>query len=188
MGNRSREETNSSFKETILTQTVNTSTSTISINTSTIKFNVFAEFHDQVEVYYGGRLLEKPTANNVFRYVHDASSYYDPVNMTVRNPEFTITGTTVTATLVLSFMPSNEVDLTLVQRRTVGWYGDSLSTLFESKIDESVLYNTVTPPVMFIKQFEAVSVDQLYYGGDPVLRLDDGTALLLDDGREIKGY
>jgi hypothetical protein len=171
------------FKETIAVQTINTSTSSITINTSTIKFNSLAAMHDQIEVYYGGKPLEKPTADNVFRYVHDASSYYDPVNMTVRNPEFIVTGTTVTATLVLSFMPDTDVSISIVQRQSTNWYGSSSSTLFESAV-----FDNITPPVMFIKQTEAVSVDQLYYGGDPTLRFDDGTALLLDDGRVIKGY
>jgi hypothetical protein len=178
------------FKETIAVQTINTSTFSTRINTSTIKFSALAAMHDQIEVYYGGKLLEKPTAEGVFRYVHDATSYYDPVNMTVRNPEFIVTGTIVTATLVLSFTPEKDVSISIVQRRTTNWYGDggASNTLFESKPDESVLLVTTTPPVMFIKQTEAVSIDQLYYGGDTTLRLDDGTALLLDDGREIKGY
>jgi hypothetical protein len=175
------------FKETNAVQSINTSTVSTTINTSTIKFTLLAEMHDQIEVYYGGKLLEKPTADGVFRYVHDATSSYDPVNMTVKSPDFIVTGNINAATLVLSFIPNKDVTISIVQRRTTNWYNDigSSTTLFESAGNDDI---SATPPVIFIRQIEAVSVDQLYYGGDPTLRFDDGTALLLDDGRVIKGY
>jgi hypothetical protein len=163
------------FKENTTVQTVSTTTSTISINTSTIVFDPIASLHDQVEVYYGGKLLEKPTASGVFRYVHDASLYYDSVNMSVKGPDFTITGTITTATLTLSFIPDIDKEISVVQRRSRFWY-------------EGLYTKSSSPQFIFIDQVPAVDIDQLYYGGDPVLRFDDGTPLLTDDGQEIKGY
>ena len=163
------------FKENTVVQAVSTTTSTISINTSTIVFDPLALLHDQVEVYYGGKLLEKPTASGVFRYVHDASLYYDSVNMSVKGPDFTITGTIATATLILSFIPDIDKEISVVQRRSRFWY-------------EGDYTKSDSPQFTFINQVPAVDIDQLYYGGDPVLRFDDGTPLLTDDGLEIKGY
>jgi hypothetical protein len=103
--------------------------------------------------------------------------------MLVRLPDFTITGSAVTATLTLSFIPDIVKEITLVQRRSKYWY-DSTDTL---SLDPTYTIFS-SPQFTFINQVPAVDIDQLYYGGDPVLRFDDGTPLLTDDGQEIKGY
>jgi hypothetical protein len=110
--------------------------------------------------------------------VHDAASYYNPINMTVKAPEFTITGSITTATLTITTATLASVEIKIVQRTGKIWSTFSGKPMFEQ----------FTPQAAFINKKEAISPDQLYYGGDPVLRFDDGSSLLLDNGREIKGY
>jgi hypothetical protein len=158
--------------------TISTSSVTIELDTNKFVFRDNVSLHDQVEVYYGGRLLEKPTKVGVDVLIHDAASYYNPINMTVKVPEFTITGSITTATLTITTATLASVEIKIVQRTGKMWSTFSGKPMFEQ----------FTPQAAFINKKEAISPDQLYYGGDPVLRFDDGSALLLDDGREIKGY
>jgi hypothetical protein len=140
-----------------------------------------ANYHDQVEVYFGGRQLEKPTAPGVVRYSHDYSLPPD-LGSTPLDPGFTITTSTVNSstvyTLNLPFTPPVGVELKVVQRTGKSWY----VTKTYSLLDE----NSAT--ALFLNDRSGITVDQLYYGGDPVLRFGDGTALTLDDGRPIEGY
>jgi hypothetical protein len=140
-----------------------------------------ANYHDQVEVYFGGRQLEKPTASGVVRYSHDYSLPPD-LGSTPLDPGFTITTSTVSSstvyTLNLPFTPPVGVEIKVVQRKGKSWY----ATQTYSLLDE----NSIT--TLFLNERSGITVDQLYYGGDPVLRFGDGTALTLDDGRPIEGY
>ena len=158
--------------------TVSTSSVTIELDTDKFVFRNGISLHDQVEVYYGGRLLEKPTKAGVDVLIHDAASYYNPINMTVKAPEFTITGSITSAILTITTATLASVEIKIVQRTGKIWSTFSGKPMFEQ----------FTPQAAFINKKEAISPDQLYYGGDPVLRFNDGSTLLLDDGREIKGY
>ena len=70
------------------------------------------------------------------------------------------------------------MELKVVQRTGKSWY----TTQTRSLLDDG----SVT--TVFLDDRSGITVDQLYYGGDPVLRFSDGTALTLDDGRPIEGY
>jgi hypothetical protein len=161
--------------ENIRVETFTTSTSVRPVNTSTFYFSSGVNLHDQVEVYYGNRLLQKPTSSPTF--IQDTTNYYDPVNMTTRNPDFTITGTITTATLTLLFTPSVNTEIKMVQRVTSSWYYGTLS-----------LFDQQTVQATFINEKEAVPVDNMYYGKDNILRFDDGSVLTFDDGNPIEGY
>ena len=165
------------FAENIRVETFTTSTNIRPINTSTFSFIQDVSLHDQIDVYYGGKLLQKSTKSSV--YIQDTNIYYDPVNMTTRNPDFIITGTITTATLTLSFTPSVNTEITMVQRLTSSWY----------QLGRNVtLFDQQTIQANFINETEAVPIDNMYYGDDNVLKFDDGTSLRLDDGNPIKGY
>ena len=163
------------FTEDIRVETFTTSTSIRQVNTSTFYFVNNNNLHDQVEVYYGNRLLQKPTSSPTF--IQDTTNYYDPVNMTTRNPDFIITGTITTATLTLLFTPSVNTEIKMVQRVTSSWYYGTLS-----------LFDQTTVQANFINEKEAVPIDSMYYGKDNILRFDDGSVLTFDNGNPIEGY
>ena len=146
-----------------------------------LNFVLGANYHDQIEVYFGGRQLEKPTAPGVVRYSHDYALPPDLGDIPL-NPGFTITTSTVNSstvyTLNLPFTPPAGVELKMVQRTGKSWYATQTRSLLD---DGSVT-------TVFLDDRSGITVDQLYYGGDPVLRFGDGTALTLDDGRPIEGY
>ena len=150
---------------------------------SDLSFISNASYHDQVEVYFGGRLLEKPTAPGVVRYAHDYSASYDSgAGNIILTPGFTITTSTVDQSTVymlnLPFNPPRGIELKIVQRKASSWY----------TIQTVSLLDDVSLTSVFLRDRNTIAVDQLYYGGDLVLRLGDGSALTLDDGRPIEGY
>lgn len=170
------------YQENIVVSTTVTtiSTSTLNISLDTSKFILLenVDFHDQLEVYYGGKLLEKPTKTGVERKFHDAATYYDPINMLVKQPEFIITGTITTATLTITTATDDSVEIRIVQRRGKVWYNFNGESMFDQTTTEATFINTR----------DTMSPDDFYFGGDPILRLPDGTPLTLDNGIIIRGY
>ena len=171
--------------DTVVVTTTSTNGTTSYTLSNQLTFVSGANYHDQVEVYFGGRQLEKPTAPGVVRYAHDYSLSYDSGAGDVPlAPGFTITSSTVNTSVVYSlnlpFTPPAGVELKVVQRTGKSWYATQTRSLLD--IDET----SVT--ALFLNERSGITVDQLYYGGDPVLRLDDSTALTFDDGRPIEGY
>jgi hypothetical protein len=169
--------------DTVVVTTTSTTGNSSYRLSNQLKFVSSANYHDQIEVYFGGRQLEKPTAPGVVRYAHDYSLSYDSGAGDVQlDSGFTITTSTVSSstvyTLNLPFTPPAGVELKIVQRKGKSWY----TTQTRSLLDDS----SVT--TIFLNDRSGITVDQLYYGGDPVLRFGDGTALTLDDGRPIEGY
>jgi hypothetical protein len=169
--------------DTLKVVTTNTNGDSSYLLSSEFKFSLSARYHDQIEVYFGGRLLEKPTAPGVVRYSHNFSAAYDSgTGTTVLQPGFTITTSTVNSstayTLNLPFNPPVGIELKVVQRGGVTWYADANKPLITNSSLTAV----------FLRDRDTITVDQLYYGGDPTLRFADGSALTFDDGRPIKGY
>jgi len=177
------------FAESVIAQTF-TNTGVISTFTLTHNKFIFASDitpHDAIEIFVGGVKLEKPLQTGNYRVVHDGTLSFDSgVNDTILEPDFTITtstqafGTMYTVNLLTPVDP--RLTVSVVQRRSTTWY-DIVPPSFTAS-----LFDQNTVPATFIKQREAITPDNFYYGGDSVLRLDDGTALLLDDGREINEY
>ena len=154
-------------QQSINSLSVYSASDTVAIPGTAFILTPTAQFHDQLEVYYGGRLLEKPTAPGVNRYYHDASLSYDPVNTSILDPEFTITADGSDYVLNLNFTPSDQIEIKMIQKTEVS---ENLQILTRDGAKEAIL------------------PDNLYYGGDQLLRLDDGTILTLDDGRGLKGF
>lgn len=165
----------------VVVNTFTNGTRVYNLSTASFKFAPSANLHDQIEVYFGGRLLEKPTAPGVFRYAYNDSSY-DISTGTVLTPGFTITTSTVNSSIAyalnLSFTPPSGVELKVVQRRGKSWYVTQTGSL----LDEGSTIST------FLAERSSIVIDQLYYGGDPALRLNDGTVLTFDNGQSILGY
>ena len=255
------------IKDTLQIQTF-TCTNTTTYSVTGISFIDDIAYHNQVEVYYGGKLLEKPTAVGVIRYKHDKTQSYDSggPGTEVLQPEFTINGNIPTIVVVtqtvlggtptegsgfvfaettatmqiqpgwimqddtgarytvdssghnnlfngwgvgfataltiawpltfiepilqqltLSFLPRTNVELTVIKRMST----TILPTTTRPDSD-SILSNfrdvTSTPQITFIQARDAVPPDQNYYGGDGILRFDDGLPLELDDGNDIEGF
>jgi hypothetical protein len=171
------------IKDTLKVITTTTNGDSSYLLSNEFKFSLSARYHDQIEVYFGGRLLEKPTAPGVVRYSHNFAAAYDSGTAnTVLQPGFTITTSTVNSstvyTLNLPFNPPVGIELKVVQRGGVTWYADA---------NKSLITNSSVNAV-FLRDRDTITVDQLYYGGDPTLRFADGSALTFDDGRPIKGY
>jgi hypothetical protein len=177
------------FAESVIAQTF-TNTGVISTFTLTHNKFIFASDinpHDAIEIFVGGVKLEKPLQTGNYRVVHNGTLSFDSgANDTILEPDFTITtstqafGTMYTVNLLTLVDP--HLTVSVVQRRSTTWY-DVVPPSFTSS-----LFDQNTVPATFIRQREAITPDNFYYGGDSVLRLDDGTALLLDDGREINEY
>jgi hypothetical protein len=165
---------------TVESMVIDSSTSTYLIPES-ITFLELVPFHNQVEVYYGGRLLEKPTAPGVIRYLADSTSSYNSISGIELQPDFTITTGTSTGTYYLNFNIEmiEGIKVMMVQRKGTSWY-------FQS--DVSLINDDRSRLADFLNQRNATTPDIFYYGGDPTLTFDDGFKLVLDDGREIKTY
>ena len=71
-----------------------------------------ASLHDQVEVYYGGRRLEKPTAPGVVRYSSSSDQFYNyDQSSQILDPEFTMSQSLSTSTTTV-FVPTFSSTLT----------------------------------------------------------------------------
>jgi len=107
----------------------------------TVNISNGADAHDQVEVYLGGRKLQKPTVSNNPIKVHDIEIAYDSDEVdsdgtssdVLQAPEFTIepvadsTGKNYYK-LVLRDEPQDGLELRVVQRQGRVWYEQSVNT------------------------------------------------------------
>ena len=149
--------------------------------------NSSANAWDQVEVFYGGRKLLKPTTstNTIISYNTDVvafdsnevNSYGTSTNVVVL-PEFTVTNTSTGSiiTLNIDVEPNREIS---VLKRT----GQSMFTLnWQEFID---------PVGKFLQESPASLPTDSYYGGDTVIILDDNInngAVLQDElGNPLEG-
>ena len=158
------------FSEKIYVQTLITSASTSSytiLTTSTAAGNGITlepgiNTYDQVEVYYGGTLLRKPTPSGVLLWTHDFSKSYDSgeyTSDTVVNSEFNIDG--VTNVITLNFMPEDDKKLTVVKRQSSLWYEPGVSPATPANGDSLLTANTIQ--ARFLRSSTAALPDKYYY-------------------------
>jgi hypothetical protein len=129
---------------------------------------------DQVEVYYGGRLLRK---NPIV--VHDKSkSYYNSVDsLQTLAAEFTITTSTQLLTLNIGedIVPGTKI--TIVKREAQFWEDTSSTSILTSAGTQAG----------FIRSRLAELPDVYYYGGEKML-LENSNALTDENGDPLEGY
>lgn len=134
-----------------------TATNTTSYAFSTINFDTDVVATNQVSVYYGGRLLNKSST-----VVHNAELGYDTGENnsdTVLPPEFTIsTGTT--ATLILSFVPMNNVRIKVVKSIGNIWYNQGVGTATDGN---SLLYSASIQAIFLLEEQSGLP-DKYQYG------------------------
>ena len=129
------------YRDTV-NKVILTATTAVSYTINNMVFNESVNYHDQVEVFYGGIPLHKPTPDDVVRKRHDLEITYDSGQLTAAGisgdvilaPEFTITGTTINKILTLNL--DNDVKtgviITVIQRLATDWYDDTGSLLDDS--------------------------------------------------------
>lgn len=140
-----------------------TATSATSYIFEGLSLNPLTTATDQVEVYYGGILLRKPTAANNVLTVHDISIAFDSGSTnsagissdTVLHPQFTIesSGTTCILHLALDSITSG-TSLAIVHTTATTWYG---------KGDDSMITNT-SIQANFLRDSRATLPDKYHYG------------------------
>jgi hypothetical protein len=150
---------------------------------------------DQVEVFYGGRKLLKPTTNTVIGYNKDVVAFdsnetnsYGTQSNVIVLPEFTITNTATNPTLTLNIDVEPGFDLSVVQRR-----GQSIFKLHEFDTTSpgvTVLrpgQEFIEPVNNFLQESPAALPNDSYYGGDTVIILETGAVLQDELGNPIEG-
>ena len=120
---------------------------------------------DQVEVYYGGRLLRKPTPDGSIQTVHDPAISFDSGEIagddTIVPPEFNIVmsnSTATTATLVVSLSTPAMLgkQITVLQRispKGIDWY-----------LDDGSLLDDSSEVAKFLRERPAPLPDKYHYG------------------------
>jgi len=150
------------FKENIITYTTSTTGGVSNYILPGIKFNSLTTATDQVEVYYGGILLRKPTINSVT--LHDPSIAFDSGETNASgissdielDPEFTIelSGETNILHLNSSIININTgTRIVVIQKTAVDWYNDSVSLLADSSVQAS-----------FLRDKQSALPDKYHYG------------------------
>jgi hypothetical protein len=150
------------FTETIVSQQF-TATNTTTYIITDIMFDAGITTHDQVEVFYGGSLLEKPTNAAVIRTAHDITIAYDSgenAGEYILSPEYTITVTSATSALLNISIPILAgTTITVVKRQSSLWYEPGIATPANG---ESLLTaNTVQ--AQFLRYKPASLPDKYYY-------------------------
>jgi hypothetical protein len=143
-----------------------TSTNTTSYVISNIDFNLGANIHDQVEVYFGGRRLVKPVPSTTLRLLHDTTSTYDSgeTRSYIELPaEFTITAESTSSTAILelniNYLQENKI-ITVVKKNSTHWYNAGVGV----PTNGQSLLNANTVQAQFIKERTASLPDKYYYG------------------------
>ncbi len=143
-----------------------TSTNTTSYVISNIDFNLGANIHDQVEVYFGGRRLVKPVPSTTLRLLHDTTSTYDSgeTRSYIELPaEFTITAESTSSTAILelniNYLQENKT-ITVVKKNSTHWYNAGVGV----PTNGQSLLNANTVQAQFIKERTASLPDKYYYG------------------------
>lgn len=149
------------FKETRKLYTTATTTAT-SYSFGNLGLNTSTTATDQVEVYYGGILLRKPTTSTNILTMHDSSIAFDSGEVNslgissdiVLEPQFTIaiSGTNYTLNLNLDTITSG-TNLVIVHTTATDWY-DSTDSLIN---DQSIQAN-------FLRDNPATLPDKYHYG------------------------
>ena len=172
-----------------------TSTVVYTITNENIVINPLANAWDQVEVFYGGRKLLKPTVNTVIGFNKDGVAFdsnetnsYGTQSNIVILPEFTITNTATNPTLTLNIDVEPGFDLSVVQRR-----GQSIFKLHEFDTPSAGVtvlrpgQEFIEPVNNFLQESPAALPNDSYYGGDTVIILETGAVLQDELGNPIEG-
>jgi hypothetical protein len=143
-----------------------TSTNTTTYLITGISFNAGVDAHDQVEVYFGGRLLAKPVPDSTLRLVHDTTSTYDSgetQSYIELQPDFTLTAISTNSTAVLElnidYLQENKT-ITVVKRNSTHWYEAGVGV----PANGVSLLNANTTQAEFLRTLTATLPDKYYYG------------------------
>lgn len=147
------------FKETVINYTTST-TGVSSYVLPGITFNPVTTATDQVEVYYGGILLRKPTNTPIT--IHDPLIAFDSGEINsagissdiTLSPEFTIDVSGATSILNLNLTSiTTGTRLVVIQRTSVDWYDTDGSLLNDTSIQAN-----------FLKDKQSALPDKYHYG------------------------
>ena len=159
-----------------------------------INFSSLANPWDQVDVFYGGRKLLKPTTNTVVTYnpvAYDSNQQDSSGNLSspIVLPEFTITNSLTTPTIQLNIEVQAGLELTVRQRT-----GQSMFKLSEFANPAKASVTELRPGQEFIDNVKGFLIqdtaqlpDDTYYGGDPVIILETEFILQDENGNPIEG-
>jgi len=159
-----------------------------------INFNSLANPWDQVDVFYGGRRLLKPTTNTVVVFnpvAYDSNQQDSSGNLSsvVIMPEFTITNSLTTPTVQLNI--DVQPGLELVVRQRVGQSMFKLSEFADPAHASQIVLRPgqeFTESVRgFLSQDTAQLPDDNYFGGDAVIILETEAVLQDENGNPIEG-
>ena len=148
--------------EDTVTKVIITATNTTSYVINEINFDPSVVYSDQIEVYYGGIPLQKPTAMGVDRLAHDVDITYDSGELNsfgndgdiILEPEFGVIEEDGDKVLVLNIPEVKEgVLITVIQRTGKDWYNDQGSLLQDSSVQ-----------ARFLQEQQAVLPDKYHYG------------------------
>ena len=195
-------EVNVPVSEKTITQTfVSTNTNTSFVlnpaDTSAdkiITFNSLANPWDQVDVFYGGRRLLKPTTNTVVAFnpvAYDSNQQDSNGNLSnvVVAPEFTITNSSTTPAVQLNI--DVQLGLELVVRQKVGQSMFKLSEFADPAHASRLVLRPgqefIESVRGFLSQDTAQLPDDNYFGGDAVIILETDAVLQDEDGSPIEG-
>ena len=139
-----------------------TATNTASYLINEITFDPLSLLSDQIEVYYGGIPLQKPTAIGVDRVRHDVNITYDSGEFDsfgndgdiILDPEFDVIEDNGDKILVLNIPEVKPgVLITVIQRTGKDWYSGSGSLLTDTSVQAK-----------FLQEQEATLPDKYHYG------------------------
>ena len=159
-----------------------------------IAFNSLANPWDQVDVFYGGRRLLKPTTNTVVTFnpiAYDSNQQDSNGNLSsvVVSPEFTITNSLTTPTVQLNI--DVQPGLELVVRQKVGQSMFKLSEFADPAHASQLVLRPgqefIESVRGFLSQDTAQLPDDNYFGGDAVIILETDAVLQDEDGSPIEG-
>ena len=148
------------------TQRFKVTSSTTTWNLSQLSFNSSIPVHNQIDVYYRGKLLRKPTTATYI--ITDGTIAYDsneinstgiPSNITL-SAEFTATST---GTLVLGFSPAVGSEIKVVRRFSDSWF-DAINTGTVHEVSSKYMHENTTEQVKFLLERPSALPDKYYYG------------------------
>jgi len=148
------------------TQRFKVISSTTTWKLSQLTFNSSIPVHEQIDVYYRGKLLRKPTTATYI--ITDGTIAYDSNEInstgissnTILSAEFTATNT---GTLVLGFSPAVGSELKVVRRISDSWF-DTLNTGTVHEVSSKYMHENTTEQVKFLLERPSALPDKYYYG------------------------
>jgi hypothetical protein len=148
------------FSEPVFREQIITTNDTV-YAISDIDFETGITPHDQIQVFYGGKLLRKPTPDTVKLWSHDFSLAYDSGqnnSISEVGPEYEID--LEDKNLVLNFVPETGKIINIIKRQSTTWYEPGIGT----PANGVSLLVANTPQAAFLRQKTAFLPDKYYYG------------------------